>query len=87
MDADYSQIELRVLASMAEDQTMIDAFNSGADIHTATAAQVFGLPPEMITPQLRSRAKAVNFGIVYGIGAFSLAKDIRVSNERGQGIY
>ncbi len=84
MDADYSQIELRVLASMAEDQTMIDAFNSGADIHTATAAQVFGLPPEMITPQLRSRAKAVNFGIVYGIGAFSLAKDIGVSNKEAK---
>lgn len=84
VDADYSQIELRVLASMAEDQTMIDAFNSGADIHTATAAQVFGLPPEMITPQLRSRAKAVNFGIVYGIGAFSLAKDIGVSNKEAK---
>ena len=84
VDADYSQIELRVLASMAEDQTMIDAFNSGADIHTATAAQVFGLPPEMITPQLRSRAKAVNFGIVYGISAFSLAKDIGVSNKEAK---
>lgn len=84
VDADYSQIELRVLASMAEDQTMIDAFNSGADIHTATAARVFGLPPEMITPQLRSRAKAVNFGIVYGIGAFSLAKDIGVSNKEAK---
>lgn len=84
VDADYSQIELRVLASMAEDQTMIDAFNSGADIHTATAAQVFGLPPEMITPQLRSRAKAVNFGIVYGIGAFSLAKDIGVSHKEAK---
>ncbi len=84
VDADYSQIELRVLASMAGDQTMIDAFNSGADIHTATAAQVFGLPPEMITPQLRSRAKAVNFGIVYGIGAFSLAKDIGVSNKEAK---
>ena len=79
VDADYSQIELRVLASMAEDQTMIDAFNSGADIHTATAAQVFGLPPEMITPQLRSRAKAVNFGIVYGISPFSLSQDIGVT--------
>lgn len=84
VDADYSQIELRVLASMAEDPAMIAAFNSGADIHTATAAQVFGLPPEMITPQLRSRAKAVNFGIVYGIGAFSLAKDIGVSNKEAK---
>lgn len=84
VDADYSQIELRVLASMAGDAAMIEAFNSGADIHTATAAQVFGLPPEMITPQLRSRAKAVNFGIVYGIGAFSLAKDIGVSNKEAK---
>ena len=65
---------------------MIDAFNSGADIHTATAAQVFGLPPEMITPQLRSRAKAVNFGIVYGIGAFSLAKDIGSATKRPRNI-
>ncbi len=81
VDADYSQIELRVLASMSGDENMINAFNSGADIHTATAAQVFGLPIEMVTPVLRSRAKAVNFGIVYGIGAFSLAKDIGVSRK------
>ena len=81
VDADYSQIELRVLASMSGDENMINAFNSGADIHTATAAQVFGLPIEMVTPTLRSRAKAVNFGIVYGIGAFSLAKDIGVTRK------
>ncbi len=78
-DADYSQIELRVLAHMADDSVMIAAFKSGADIHTATAAQVFGLPLSEVTPIMRSRAKAVNFGIVYGIGAFSLAKDIDVS--------
>lgn len=78
-DADYSQIELRVLASMANDKTMIEAFGSGEDIHTITAAQVFSLPVDMVTPVLRSRAKAVNFGIVYGIGAFSLSKDIGVS--------
>ncbi len=78
-DADYSQIELRVLASIAKDENMISAFESGTDIHTATASQVFGLPVEMITPTLRSRAKAVNFGIVYGIGAFSLSKDIGVT--------
>ena len=81
VDADYSQIELRVLASMSGDENMINAFNSGTDIHTATAAQVFGLPVEMVTPTLRSRAKAVNFGIVYGIGAFSLAKDIGVTRK------
>lgn len=81
VDADYSQIELRVLASIANDENMISAFKSGADIHTATAAQVFGLPIDMVTPVLRSRAKAVNFGIVYGIGAFSLAKDIGVTRK------
>ena len=81
VDADYSQIELRVLASMSGDENMINAFNSGVDIHTATAAQVFGLPIDMVTPVLRSRAKAVNFGIVYGIGAFSLAKDIGVTRK------
>ena len=78
-DADYSQIELRVLASIADDKNMIEAFSSGADIHTATAAQVFSMPLNMVTPILRSRAKAVNFGIVYGIGAFSLSKDIGVT--------
>ena len=78
-DADYSQIELRVLASIANVENMINAFSGGTDIHTATAAQVFGMPEEMITPELRSRAKAVNFGIVYGIGAFSLSKDIGVT--------
>ena len=80
-DADYSQIELRVLASIANDRNMINAFMSGEDIHTATAAQVFGMPKDMVTPILRSRAKAVNFGIVYGIGAFSLAKDIGVTRK------
>ena len=81
VDADYSQIELRVLASMANDENMITAFKSGTDIHTATAAQVFGMPLDMVTPVMRSRAKAVNFGIVYGIGAFSLAKDIGVTRK------
>lgn len=80
-DADYSQIELRVLASMAKDQTMIEAFKSGTDIHTVTASQVFNIPVDMVLPVMRSRAKAVNFGIVYGIGAFSLAKDIGVSRK------
>ncbi|MBQ6265167.1 MAG: DNA polymerase I [Clostridia bacterium] len=79
LDADYSQIELRVLAHTANDANMIKAFNDGTDIHTVTASQVFNMPIEMITPLMRSRAKAVNFGIVYGIGAFSLAKDIGVS--------
>ena len=79
IDADYSQIELRVLADIADDENMIAAFNNGDDIHSITASQVFNLPLAMITPVMRSRAKAVNFGIVYGIGAFSLSKDIKVS--------
>lgn len=79
VDADYSQIELRVLAAMAHDETMIKAFNSGDDIHAITASQVFSVPIEEVTPADRRRAKAVNFGIVYGIGAFSLSKDINVS--------
>jgi len=77
-DADYSQIELRLLAHISNDETMINAFLSGEDIHTVTASQVFGVPPEDVTPLMRSRAKAVNFGIVYGISAFSLAQDIGV---------
>ncbi|MBQ9965599.1 MAG: DNA polymerase I [Clostridia bacterium] len=78
-DADYSQIELRVLASMSNDENMINAFSSGVDVHTVTASQVFSMPIDMVTPVMRSRAKAVNFGIVYGIGAFSLGKDIGVT--------
>lgn len=81
IDADYSQIELRVLAHLSGDENMIKAFKNNEDIHTITASQVFGLPPEMVTPEMRSRAKAVNFGIVYGIGAFSLAKDIKVTRK------
>lgn len=81
VDSDYSQIELRVLAHIADDKAMIDAFNNNADIHTITAAQVFNMPVEMVTPIMRSKAKAVNFGIVYGIGAFSLAKDIKVTRK------
>jgi len=87
VDADYSQIELRVLAAMAGEEIMLRAFREGKDkqdIHTLTASQVFGLPPEMVTPMMRSRAKAVNFGIIYGIGAFSLAKDIGVGFREAQ---
>ena len=79
VDADYSQIELRVLAHIAEDKRMQEAFTSGLDVHTATAAQVFGVAPEDVTPLMRRHAKAVNFGIVYGISAFSLSEDIGVS--------
>lgn len=81
VDADYSQIELRVLADIADDKEMIDAFNNDTDIHAVTASQVFHMPLQMVTPLMRSRAKAVNFGIVYGIGAFSLSKDIGVTRQ------
>ena len=81
VDADYSQIELRVLAHLSGDRTMIEGFIGGEDIHRITASQVFNMPMHMVTPLMRSRAKAVNFGIVYGIGAFSLAKDIGVSRK------
>jgi DNA polymerase-1 len=84
VDADYSQIELRVLAHMAGDAAMQAAFNSGADIHRVTASQVFGVAPEDVTPQMRRSAKAVNFGIVYGISAFSLAQDVGVSQAEAQ---
>lgn len=79
LDADYSQIELRVLASVCGDENMQAAFKEGRDIHRSTAAQVFDLPEDFVTPEMRSAAKAVNFGIIYGIGAFSLSKDIGVS--------
>lgn len=79
VDADYSQIELRLLAHISGDETMQNAFKSGEDIHAVTASQVFGLPLSEVTPAQRSSAKAVNFGIVYGISAFSLAQDIKVS--------
>ena len=81
VDADYSQIELRVLAHISNDKNMIEAFKNNDDIHAITASQVFNMPLDMVTPIMRSRAKAVNFGIVYGIGAYSLAKDIGVSNK------
>ncbi len=81
IDADYSQIELRVLAHISDDENMCEAFKNNEDIHTITASQVFNMPVDMVTPVMRSRAKAVNFGIVYGIGAFSLAKDIGVTNK------
>ena len=84
VDADYSQIELRLLAHISGDENMRAAFLSGEDVHRVTASQVFGIPLEEVTPEERRRAKAVNFGIVYGISAFSLAQDINetVANAR-----
>ncbi len=84
VDADYSQIELRLLAAISGDENMLSAFEHGIDIHTQTASQVFRVPLEAVSPEMRKRAKAVNFGIVYGIGAFSLSQDIHVSKKAAE---
>ncbi len=84
VDADYSQIELRVLAAVSGDAHMIEAFRQGADIHRMTASQVFHVPFEEVPPELRSRSKAINFGIVYGISAYSLSQDIHVTVREAQ---
>ncbi len=79
VDADYSQIELRLLAHIANDENMIENFRTGGDIHAATAASVYGVPLELVTKQMRSASKAINFGIVYGMSAFSLSQDLHIS--------
>lgn len=84
IDADYSQIELRVLAHISADEHMIDAFMSGEDIHTATSCRVFGVEPHEVTVEMRKRAKAVNFGILYGMGEFSLAEDLKISRAQAK---
>ena len=84
IDADYSQIELRLLAAISDDTTMISAFKNGEDIHTSTASKVFDVPVELVTPELRKRAKAVNFGIVYGIGEHSLSEDLGISRVQAK---
>ncbi len=84
ISADYSQIELRLLACIANDEAMLSAFTSGIDIHTSTASAVFGVPVDMVTPILRKRAKAVNFGIVYGIGEYSLSQDLDITVKQAK---
>lgn len=84
VDSDYSQIELRILAHMSGDEKMIEAYNSGKDIHSTTASQVFHVPVEEVTPELRRNAKAVNFGIVYGISAFGLSQDLNIGRKEAQ---
>lgn len=84
LSADYSQIELRLLAHVSEDKHLIDAFNSGEDIHTMTASKVFGVKPEEVTKEMRRRAKAVNFGIVYGQSKYGLAKNLGITNTEAQ---
>ena len=81
IDADYSQIELRVLASMSDDEKLIESYHSAADIHAATASQVFHVPLEEVTPELRRNAKAVNFGIIYGISSFGLGENLGISRK------
>lgn len=83
-DADYSQIELRVLAHITSDENMINAFKNNEDIHTTTASRIFGVPKEQVTSSMRTGAKAVNFGIVYGIGEFSLSKDLGISRKEAR---
>lgn len=84
LDADYSQIELRILAHISQDETLINAFINKEDIHKITASQVFNVPFDEVTPQQRSNAKAVNFGIIYGIGAFSLSQDLGISRKKAE---
>ncbi len=84
IDADYSQIELRLLADIAGDNAMRDAFVAGFDIHTDTAARVFGVPPEAVTIELRKKAKAINFGLMYGMGDYSLSEDLHISRAEAK---
>ena len=84
VDADYSQVELRILAHISRDENMIEAFNSGEDIHAITASQIFKVPVEEVSKQLRSKAKAVNFGIVYGISEFGLAEQIDIKRNEAK---
>ncbi len=84
VDADYSQIELRVMAAISEDETLINAFNEAKDIHAITAQQVFDVTPEEVTPDLRRKAKAVNFGIIYGISSFGLGEDLGISRKEAK---
>src|SRR5205085_1639473 len=82
--ADYSQIELRLLAHFSEDELLVEAFGRGEDIHTLTAAQVFGVPPLMVTPDHRRNAKVINFGIVYGLSPFGLAQQLGIEQKEAK---
>ena len=84
LDADYSQIELRLMAHFSGDPALINAFRNGEDIHTRTASEIFDVPLEWVTPELRSRAKAVNFGLIYGISGFGLSRNTGVSRREAE---
>jgi DNA polymerase-1 len=81
LSADYSQIELRIIAALSRERGLLEAFRSGADVHTATAAKVFGVFPELVTPEMRRKAKMVNYGIAYGISAFGLAQRLGIARK------
>ncbi len=84
VDADYSQIELRVLAHISGDESLVQSFKNNEDIHTRTASEVFGVSKDLVTPLMRNRAKAVNFGIIYGISDFGLARDLKISRKEAK---
>ena len=84
LSADYSQIELRIVALLSKDEKMIENFNNGGDIHSQTAATIFGIDDKEVTPDQRRQAKVINFGIIYGMGAFSLSEDLRISRAEAQ---
>ncbi|MEU5879733.1 DNA polymerase I [Spirillospora sp. NPDC047279] len=86
LTADYSQIELRIMAHLSEDEALIEAFSSGADFHTITASRVFGLPPEQIDSELRARIKAMNYGLAYGLSPFGLSQQLRISTGEAEGL-
>ena len=86
MSADYSQVELRIIAALSEDESMVEAFRSGHDIHAATASKVFGVALDEVTREMRSKAKAVNFGIIYGQGAFGLAQNLNIKRSEAKDI-
>ncbi len=86
LSADYSQIELRIMAHLSEDEALIAAFESGHDFHAATASRVFGLPPEEVGPELRAKIKAMNYGLAYGLSAFGLANQLRITPDEARGL-
>ncbi|MBI3755897.1 MAG: DNA polymerase I, partial [Deltaproteobacteria bacterium] len=85
LSADYSQIELRIVAHFSQDSLLIDAFKKDEDVHTRTASEVFNVQPELVTPEMRRRAKAINFGIIYGMGAYGLAAELGISQDEARG--
>ncbi|MBI5874809.1 MAG: DNA polymerase I [Deltaproteobacteria bacterium] len=85
LSADYSQIELRIVAHFSQDSLLIDAFKKDEDVHTRTASEVFDVQPELVTPEMRRRAKAINFGIIYGMGAYGLAAELGISQDEARG--